>query len=115
MKAWDEQLGLIEIKVQVIQKEKYSTLLFTSCTVPNIANDVDGRYIGTDLEVHQLEEGDGDHYTIFSLWDTFRSLHPLLSWIEPDLTGDFVKTMLRMYEDGGQLPVWELLETIRVA
>ena len=107
--VWDEQLGLIEIEgASDTEREIFYTSLYHSCTVPNIANDVDGRYRGTDLEVHQLEEGDGDHYTIFSLWDTFRSLHPLLSWIEPDLTGDFVKTMLRMYEDGGQLPVWEL-------
>lgn len=106
---WNEQLSRITIEGASEEESKifYSSLYHT-CTVPNLANDVDGRYRGTDLEIHQLEEGDGQHYTIFSLWDTFRSLHPLLSWIEPGLTRDFVKTMLRMYKDGGQLPVWEL-------
>ena len=58
--------------------------------------------------VHQLSADEGDHYTVFSLWDTFRALHPLLNWIEPERSRDFVRTMLRMYEQGGQLPVWEL-------
>ncbi len=106
---WDEQLSRIIIEDATDEEmEIFYTSLYHSCTVPNLANDVDGRYRGTDLEIHQLGKDDGKHYTIFSLWDTFRSLHPLLSWIEPDLTRDFVKTMLRMYEDGGQLPVWEL-------
>ena len=106
---WDEQLSRILIEGADADKSKiFYTSLYHTCTVPNLASDADGRYRGTDLEIHQLSENDGKHYTVFSLWDTFRSLHPLLSWIEPDLTRDFVKTMLRMYEDGGQLPVWEL-------
>lgn len=105
---WDNKLSTIEIEGASSDKETiFYTSLYHSITVPNTASDVDGRYRGTDLKVHQLNEGE-THYTIFSLWDTFRSLHPLLSWIEPDRTVDFVKTMLRMYEDGGQLPVWEL-------
>ena len=105
---WDDQLSRIEIEGASDNEETiFYTSLYHSCTVPNIASDVDGKYRGTDLKVHQLPEGE-THYTVFSLWDTFRSLHPLLSWIEPDRTVDFVKTMLRMYEDGGQLPVWEL-------
>lgn len=106
---WDEQLSRVLIEGALEDEMKiFYTSLYHSCTVPNLANDVDGRYRGTDLEIHQLEKEDGQHYTIFSLWDTFRSLHPLLSWIEPNLTRDFVRTMLRMYRDGGQLPVWEL-------
>ena len=106
---WDEQLSRILIESNDYDKrEVFYTSLYHSCTVPNLASDVDGRYRGTDLEIHQLAPDEGKHYTIFSLWDTFRSLHPLLSWIEPDLTRDFVNTMLRMYKDGGQLPVWEL-------
>ena len=76
--------------------------------MPNLASDVDGRYRGTDLQVHRLGPNEGDHYTVFSLWDTYRALHPLLAWIEPTRTRDMVRTMLRMYKEGGQLPVWEL-------
>ncbi len=106
---WDDQLGIIELEGGTsTEKTTFYSALYHSCTVPNLASDVDGRYRGTDLEVHQLSEGEGRHYTIFSLWDTFRALHPLLSWLEPERTNEFVNTMLRMYEDGGQLPVWEL-------
>lgn len=106
---WDEQLSRIRVLDEDMDKQViFYTSLYHSCTVPNVASDVDGRYRGTDLRVHQLGDREGLHYTVFSLWDTFRSLHPLLSWIEPGRTRDFVRTMLRMYEQGGQLPVWEL-------
>ncbi|MDG2363746.1 MAG: GH92 family glycosyl hydrolase, partial [Flavobacteriales bacterium] len=106
---WDKQLSRVIVNDADMDKQViFYTSLYHSCTVPNVASDVDGRYRGTDLQVHQLGEDDGLHYTVFSLWDTFRSLHPLLSWIEPGRTRDFVRTMLRMYEEGGQLPVWEL-------
>ena len=97
---WDDQLSRIEIEGASNNEETiFYTSLYHSCTVPNIASDVDGKYRGTNLKVHELAVGE-THYTVFSLWDTFRSLHPLLSWIEPDRTVDFVKTMLRMYGDG---------------
>ena len=106
---WDEQLG--RIQVEGGSKEE-STVFFTSLyhatTVPNLASDVDGRYRGTDLQVHQMDPEEGDHYTVFSLWDTYRALHPLLSWLEPQRSRDMMRSMLRMYRDGGQLPVWEL-------
>src|SRR6185503_2538466 len=47
-------------------------------------------------------------YTVFSLWDTFRALHPLLTLIDPARTADFIRSMLRKYQEGGALPVWEL-------
>ena len=107
--SWNEQLNRIEIHgCSEATKTIFYTSLYHSCTVPNIASDIDGRYRGTDLEIHTLNEDEGLHYTVFSLWDKFRSLHPLLSWIEPERTRDFVRTMLRMYKEGGQLPVWEL-------
>jgi predicted alpha-1,2-mannosidase len=106
---WDEQLGRIQIDGgRPDDRTTFYTALYHATTVPNLANDVDGRYRGTDLNVHQLEESEGNHYTVFSLWDTYRALHPLLAWIEPNRTRDMVRTMLRMYREGGQLPVWEL-------
>lgn len=106
---WDAQLGRIAVDGGAQdERTTFYTALYHATTVPNVANDVDGRYRGTDLQVHQLEPEDGNHYTVFSLWDTYRALHPLLAWIEPIRTRDMVRSMLRMYEDGGQLPVWEL-------
>ena len=107
--SWDEQLGRIHIEGGTSdERTTFYTALYHATTVPNVASDVDGRYRGTDMQVHKLREDDGEHYTVFSLWDTYRALHPLLAWIEPNRTRDMIRTMLRMYQDGGQLPVWEL-------
>ena len=106
---WDEQLGRIAVEGgSKADRTRFYTALYHSCTAPNLASDCDGRYRGTDLQIHSLAPGEGQHYTVFSLWDTFRALHPLLNWIEPERTRDFARTFLRMYEQGGQLPVWEL-------
>ena len=106
---WDEQLGRILIEGgNQDDRTTFYTALYHATTVPNLASDVDGRYRGTDLRVHQLPQGADEHYTVFSLWDTYRALHPLLAWIEPERTKAMVQSMLRMYQDGGQLPVWEL-------
>ena len=108
-RRWDEQLGRIEVDGgSSDERTVFYSALYHATTVPNLASDVDGRYQGTDLEIHQLGPEEGNHYTVFSLWDTYRALHPLLAWIEPLRTRDMVRSMLRMYEDGGQLPVWEL-------
>jgi predicted alpha-1,2-mannosidase len=107
--AWDEQLKRIDVEGgSATDQTIFYTALYHCLTAPNLANDVNGKYRGTDLQVHQLNADEGNHYTVFSLWDTFRALHPLLNWIEPERSRDFVRTMLRMYEQGGQLPVWEL-------
>lgn len=106
--AWDTQLGRIQIDgASHDELEVFYTAWYHSCTTPNVASDVDGRYRGMDKGIHQLPTGE-THYTIFSLWDTFRALHPLLNWIEPQRSRDFIQTFLRMYKEGGQLPVWEL-------
>ena len=106
---WNEQLSRIQIDGGTSdERTTFYTALYHATTVPNLASDADGRYRGTDLYVHQLSPEEGNHYTVFSLWDTYRALHPLLAWIEPTRTRDMVRSMLRMYRDGGQLPVWEL-------
>ena len=106
---WEDQLSCIAIEGGTEdERTVFYTALYHSFTTPNVASDADGRYRGTDLDVHQLSPDEGLHYTVFSLWDTFRSLHPLLNWLEPARSRDFIRTMLRMYQQGGQLPVWEL-------
>ena len=108
-RSWDEQLGRIQIDGGTAdERTTFYTALYHATTVPNVASDVDGRYRGTDLNVHALTELGDEHYTVFSLWDTYRALHPLLAWIEPNRTRNMINSMLRMYRDGGQLPVWEL-------
>ncbi len=73
---------------------------------PNLYQDVDGRYRGMDLEIHQTEKF--DYYTVFSLWDTYRAAHPLYTIIEQERTNDFINTFLAKYDEGGIMPIWDL-------
>lgn len=105
--AWNEELS--KVKVADSRKDDltlFYTGLYHSFTVPNVKTDVDGRYRSTDLKIH---ESDGrEHYTVFSLWDTFRATHPLYTILQQEKTGDFIHTFLDQYENGGKLPMWEL-------
>jgi predicted alpha-1,2-mannosidase len=106
-RRWDEALGRIEIAGGTReQRTIFYTALYHALVAPNLFSDVDGRYRGMDRQVHRAEGR--DHYTVFSLWDTFRSAHPLYTLIEPERTREFIEVFLAMYREGGRLPVWEL-------
>lgn len=105
--AWERELGKIRVEGgSRRQQVVFYTALYHSFLAPNLYTDVDGRYRGRDLEIHRAN-GFQVH-TVFSLWDTFRALHPLLAIVDRARTRDFVKTFLKQYEEGGRLPVWEL-------
>jgi len=105
--TWAQALGKIQIKDEDFDKKMiFYTALYHTMIAPNIYSDVDGRYRSTDLKIHKTE--DHDQYTVFSLWDTYRATHPLYTLIEQERTVDFIKTFLNQYEQGGQLPMWEL-------
>lgn len=107
--AWNAELGKIDAKIEdKDEKTIFYTALYHTFTVPNLFNDVDGSYRGTDNQIHQREEGKGEYYTIFSLWDTFRATHPLYTILQRERTLDFIQSMLTMHQQMGQLPVWEL-------
>lgn len=105
--AWDKELSRILIETDnLTQKRIFYTALYHTMMQPNIAQDLDGKYLGRDMEVHQA---DGfDYYTVFSLWDTFRAAHPLYTLIDKKRTSDYINTFIKQYEQGGRLPVWEL-------
>ena len=103
---WNKELGKIEVKGSEENKRIFYTALYHCFTSPYEFSDVDGRYRGQDGKIHK---GDGHKvYTVFSLWDTYRALHPLLNLIDRKRTNDFLNTFLLAYEQGGQLPMWEL-------
>ena len=105
-KSWEEHLGKIEVSGGSEDKRiTFYTALYHTMLAPNVFSDVNGEYRGMDGKVHHA-----DHpvYTVFSLWDTFRALHPLFTIIERERTADFLRTFLLHYEQGGRLPVWEL-------
>lgn len=105
---WNEYLATVDITTDDdADKTIFYTAMYHAAVSPNLFMDVDGRYLGMDRKVHQ---GDVNEpvYTIFSLWDTHRALHPLLTIIDPELNNDFINSLLLKYEEGGVLPMWEL-------
>ncbi len=104
---WEEQLEKIVIETPIEDyKTNFYTALYHSMLAPNLYQDVDGRYRGMDLEIHNTNEF--DYYTVFSLWDTYRAAHPLYTIIEQERTNDFINTMLAKYDEGGIIPIWDL-------
>lgn len=107
-KAWNETLSKIDITTNDKDDETiFYTALYHTAISPNLFTDVDGRYLGMDLQVHQ---GDtlNPMYTIFSLWDTFRALHPLMTIIDPDLNNAFIRSLIKKHQEGGIFPMWDM-------
>ncbi len=105
--AWNKELGKIEVKGGTKdQQTAFYTALYHTFLVPNTFQDVDGKYRGTDLKIHQAKGY--TNYSVFSLWDTYRAYHPLMTILNQKRTKDWVTTFLNQYKNGGMLPVWEL-------
>ena len=105
--AWNKELGKIEIKGGSSDAQTvFYTALYHASLNPNIYTDVNGDYRGTDGKVHKAEGF--SNYSVFSLWDTYRALHPLMTIINRKRTNDWINTFLAQYKYGGMLPVWEL-------
>lgn len=106
--AWNDYLSKIEVVTPDKDKKTiFYTAMYHTAISPNLFTDVDGRYLGMDLKVHQGSR-ERPVYTVFSLWDTFRALHPLLSIIAPDLNNQFINSLLLKHKEGGILPMWDL-------
>lgn len=104
---WEKQLEKIVIESPSEDyKTNFYSSLYHTMIAPNVYQDVDGRYRGMDLKIHQTTNF--DYYTVFSLWDTYRAAHPLYTIIEQDRTNDFVNTLIAKYEEGGIMPIWDL-------
>ncbi len=105
--TWEKQLEKIVVESDNKDyKTNFYTALYHTMIAPNIYQDVDGRYRGMDLKVHETKKF--DYYTVFSLWDTYRAAHPLYTIIEPKRTNDFINTFISKYEEGGIMPIWDL-------
>lgn len=103
--AWEEKLALIEPETD---NEKEQTIFYTALyrcfQMPTLFQDVNGDYMGFDKRVHQAEGF--SYYTDLSLWDTFRTLHPLYILIAPGEQRDMLVSLVKMKEQGGYLPRW---------
>ena len=89
-------------------KTNFYTALYHSMMSPIVWQDVDGRYRGMNKQIIQAPK-DYTNYTVFSLWDTFRAFHPLMTIIRPDMAVDWSKSLVQKYKEGGILPKWPLV------
>ncbi len=105
---WNTYLSKIDIDTKDNdQRTMFYTALYHTGMQPNLFTDADGRYFGMDLKPHQGRV-DEPIYTIFSLWDTFRAYHPLMTIIDPELNEAFIRSLIQKSREGGILPMWEL-------
>ncbi len=107
-KAWDKQMSKISVKADKDTKVVFQTALYHTMVAPQLNNDCNGEYRGYDHSIHTAKGF--SNYTVFSLWDTFRALHPLLTIIETERTKDFVQSMMEHYKQSpyNMLPIWTL-------
>lgn len=104
-KLWEEQLHNIDIEAADSVKTNFYTALYHTYINPITYNDVDGNYRGLDNNIHHSDQ---TTYTVFSLWDTYRALHPLFTITQPTRVSGMVESMIEHYEQSVHhfLPMW---------
>ena len=103
---WEQALAKIEVEGgSRTERQNFYTALYHCYTSPYLWSDVDGRYRAMNDTIYTSKK---PIYTVFSLWDTYRTLHPLMTFLEPEITEDWIRTMLNHFETGGELTMWEL-------
>ena len=105
---WERQLEKVKIggNAPAERLRVFYTALYHTMTAPSLFSDVNGDYRGADGEIHH-----GRHatYTTWSLWDTYRAAHPLMTLLHPDMQDDLAATMIDIWREQGKLPVWHLM------
>ncbi len=104
---WDTLLGRIQVEGDNENKTLFYTALYHTLIHPNILQDTNGDY--PKMGSREMGSTTGNRYTVFSLWDTNRNVHPFLSLAYPDIQSDMVSSMVDIYRESGWLPKWELL------
>lgn len=105
-KLWNKELNKIQIQTSEDNKINFYTALYHAFINPTTYMDVNGQYKGLDQGIHQAEQF--TNYTTFSLWDTYRALHPFFNILQPSRSNDMVKSMLMHYQQSSLhlLPIW---------
>ncbi len=106
-KQWNDDLSRITVEGGTkAQKTVFYTALYHTLIHPNILQDVNGEYPA--METGETKTTKNNRYTVYSLWDTYRNLHQLMTLVYPERQIDMVRTMIDMYKEHGWLPKWEL-------
>jgi predicted alpha-1,2-mannosidase len=104
--SWNAELNKIKIDASEAVKTNFYTALYHTFINPTVYTDVNGEYKGLDQEVHVANGF--TNYSTFSLWDTYRALHPLFNIIQPSRNNDMLKSMMAHYKESAlhMLPIW---------
>lgn len=107
--AWEKELGRVKIETaNEKQREIFYTAMYHMMLAPTLYDDVDGSYRGMDLQVRKLKPGQ-HNYSTYSLWDTYRALHPMYTLIQKDRVPVLLNGLARMAEESpAGAPVWPL-------
>ena len=104
---WNKALSKVAVSGGTDEQQTvFYTGLYHALIHPNILNDVNGEY--PMMEGDEILSTENDRYTVFSLWDTYRNVHQLLTLLYPEIQLDMVRSMIDMYKESGWLPRWEL-------
>ena len=105
--AWTKVLDRVAIDgATEAERRVFYTALYHAYLMPTDSTEAGGRYLGFDGQVH--DAGARRYYTNFSLWDTFRTQHPLLFLLEPARSADMMQSLVAIAEQGGSLPMWPI-------
>lgn len=106
--AWNKELQKIRFSTSDRARMRiFYTSLYHTMIAPSVFNDNNGDYRGTDRTIHR--KASFTNLTTFSLWDTYRAAHPLLTLYQPERVPDMINSMLAVYQQQGKLPVWHLM------
>lgn len=104
---WEAALSKITVEAaDPTQRKIFYTALYHTMIAPALYNDHDSSFRGADRKVYPHAKF--NNYTTFSLWDTYRTLNPLMTLIQPERVNDIINTMLAIYQQQGKLPIWHL-------
>lgn len=104
--TWNKALSIIDVSGTPAQRTQFYTAMYHTMLAPTLSMDVNGEYRGPDYEVHKA---DGfDFYSTWSLWDVYRAQQPLLALLRPDLSSQFVRSLIASQQNSpfGLLPIW---------
>ncbi|SHE88870.1 GH92 family glycosyl hydrolase [Dysgonomonas macrotermitis] len=107
-RIWELHFSSIKVETENhTDKEKFYGAFYRASFLPRTFNDVDGHYpsFAKGEPIRQLPEGE-TYYEDFSMWDTYRALHPLINLIYPTKGGDMMQSLVHKYEQGGWLPAF---------
>ena len=103
---WIERLHTIDVEdADTARVNQFYGALYRASFLPREMSDVDGDY--PKFADGTIQTGNNrKFYGDFSMWDTYRALHPLYTLIAPKQTADMMQSLVTMYEEGAWLPIF---------